>query len=45
MAPKSHAIPAEKWESHKETIKGLFARKPLAEVIEEMKQKHGFDAT
>jgi hypothetical protein len=45
MAPKRHTIPAEEWKRHKNTIKGLFARKPLAEVIEEMKQKHDFDAT
>lgn len=45
MASRSRAIPAEEWERHKEAIKGLFAQKYLAEVIEEMKQKYNFDAT
>jgi hypothetical protein len=45
MASRSCAIPAEEWERHKETIKGLFAQKHLAEVIEEMKRKYNFDAT
>lgn len=45
MAPRSRKIPAEEWERHKETIKGLFADKYLAEVITEMKQQHNFHAT
>jgi hypothetical protein len=45
MAPKSRAIPIEEWERHKDAIRGLFAQKGLAEVIEEMKQRHDFDAT
>jgi hypothetical protein len=45
MASRSRAILAEEWERHKEVIKGLFAQKQLAEVIEEMKQKHNFHAT
>ncbi|PMD63137.1 ankyrin [Hyaloscypha bicolor E] len=45
MAPRKRAIPAEEWERHREVIKGLFAQKPLIEVIEEMKQKYNFEAT
>ncbi|KAN0094104.1 ankyrin [Hyaloscypha variabilis] len=45
MAPKSCAIPVEEWERHKEAIKGLFAQKPLAEVIQEMKRKYNFEAS
>ena len=45
MASRSRAIPAEEWERNKETIKDLFARKRLTQVIEEMKQEHNFDAT
>jgi hypothetical protein len=45
MAPKSRAIPIEEWERHKDAIKGLFAQKNLAEVVEEMKRRYDFDAT
>lgn len=45
MAPKSRAIPIEEWERHKDVIRDLFAQKYLAEVIEEMKREHDFDAT
>jgi hypothetical protein len=45
MAPKSCAISVEEWERHKEAIKGLFAQKPLAEVIQEMKRKYNFEAS
>jgi hypothetical protein len=45
MASKNRAIPIEEWERHKDAIRGLFAQKNLAEVIEEMKRRHDFDAT
>jgi Clr5 domain len=38
-------IPVEEWERNKETIKALFAKKRLTEVIEEMKKEHNFEAT
>jgi hypothetical protein len=45
MAPKSRAIPIDEWERHKDVIRDLFGQKNLAEVIEEMKRSHDFDAT
>jgi hypothetical protein len=45
MVSRSRAIPVEEWERNKETIKDLFARKRLTQVIEEMKREHNFDAT
>ncbi|KAI0447553.1 Clr5 domain-containing protein [Xylaria telfairii] len=45
MASQARSIPAAEWEQYKETITGLYCKKPLKDVISEMEQRYGFKAS
>jgi hypothetical protein len=42
MTSKSRVIPSEEWESHKETIRHLFAQNTLTAVMKQMEEEHSF---
>lgn len=44
MAPKPPRIPQHEWDRHKDAVKALYAQHTLTEVIERMREEHGFSA-
>ncbi|OCL09341.1 hypothetical protein AOQ84DRAFT_375923 [Glonium stellatum] len=43
--PRAKPLPSEKWEEHKEELRDLYQKKTLDNLINVMKDKHGFMAS